>query len=109
MPTYEYQCAKGHRFEAFQRISDKPKTRCPECGAQAKRVISGGAGLIFKGSGFYLTDYGKAGGKKGGDSDRTEAAAGDAKSAKPARDSAAAAKSKGSDSPPSGAKSGSDS
>lgn len=41
MPTYEYQCAKGHRFEAFQRISDKPKSKCPECGAAAKRVISG--------------------------------------------------------------------
>lgn len=61
MPTYEYQCAKGHRFEAFQRISDKPKSKCPECGAAAKRVISGGAGLIFKGSGFYITDYGKDG------------------------------------------------
>ncbi len=61
MPTYEYQCAKGHRFEAFQRISDRPKSKCPECGAAAKRVISGGAGLIFKGSGFYITDYGKDG------------------------------------------------
>ncbi|MBL8987080.1 MAG: zinc ribbon domain-containing protein [Gemmatimonadetes bacterium] len=61
MPTYEYQCAKGHSFEAFQRISDKPKAKCPTCGAKATRVISGGAGLIFKGSGFYITDYGKDG------------------------------------------------
>lgn len=61
MPTYEYQCAKGHAFEAFQRISERPKSRCPQCGARAKRIISGGAGLIFKGAGFYITDYGKDG------------------------------------------------
>ncbi len=61
MPTYEYQCAKGHQFEVFQKISDKPRARCPVCGGRASRVISGGAGLIFKGSGFYITDYGKDG------------------------------------------------
>lgn len=61
MPTYEYDCAEGHVFERFQRISDKPITRCPECGAAARRRISGGQGLIFKGSGFYITDYGKDG------------------------------------------------
>ena len=61
MPTYEYECAKGHSFELFQRISDKPATKCPTCGARATRRISGGAGLIFKGSGFYITDYGKDG------------------------------------------------
>jgi putative FmdB family regulatory protein len=61
MPTYEYRCANGHEFEVFQRISDKPRTKCPECGARATRTISGGAGLIFKGSGFYITDYGKDG------------------------------------------------
>lgn len=61
MPTYEYQCANGHAFEVFQKISEKPKAKCPECGAKASRVISGGAGLIFKGSGFYITDYGKDG------------------------------------------------
>ena len=61
MPTYEYQCAKGHTFELFQRISDKPRAKCPVCGAKASRIISGGAGLIFKGSGFYITDYGKDG------------------------------------------------
>lgn len=61
MPTYEYQCANGHTFEAFQKISERPKTKCPECGARASRVISGGAGLIFKGAGFYITDYGKDG------------------------------------------------
>ena len=61
MPTYEYQCSEGHEFEAFQKISDKPRTKCPTCGARATRRISGGAGLIFKGSGFYITDYGKDG------------------------------------------------
>ena len=61
MPTYEYQCANGHQFEQFQRISDRPVAKCPTCRAKASRVISGGAGLIFKGSGFYITDYGKDG------------------------------------------------
>lgn len=61
MPTYEYTCAHGHHFELFQRISDKPRSKCPTCGARATRKISGGAGLVFKGSGFYITDYGKDG------------------------------------------------
>ena len=61
MPTYEYQCPKGHQFEKLQKISDRSRPRCPECGAVAERKISGGAGLLFKGSGFYITDYGKDG------------------------------------------------
>lgn len=61
MPTYEYRCPAGHQFERFQRITDSPRVRCPRCGRKASRQISGGAGLIFKGSGFYITDYGKAG------------------------------------------------
>jgi putative FmdB family regulatory protein len=61
MPTYQYQCVNGHQFELFQRISDRPRAKCPTCGARAGRVITGGAGLIFKGSGFYITDYGKDG------------------------------------------------
>ena len=61
MPTYEFRCPKGHEFERFYRkISDAPsEVTCPECGALAERQLSGGAGLLFKGSGFYLTDYGK--------------------------------------------------
>lgn len=59
MPTYEYQCNNcGYVFEAFQSIKDNPLKKCPRCGKDTlKRLISGGAGLIFKGTGFYLTDY----------------------------------------------------
>ena len=61
MPTYEFRCPKGHEFERLYRtISGAPsEVPCPECGAIAERQISGGAGFAFKGSGFYLTDYGK--------------------------------------------------
>ena len=61
MPTYEYVCAEGHAFEQFQKMSDRPIAKCPTCGAKASRRVSGGQGLIFKGSGFYITDYGKDG------------------------------------------------
>ena len=65
MPTYEYRCPNGHDFEQFfSKISDsKSVLACPVCGAEAERRISGGAGLLFKGSGFYITDYGKDGKK----------------------------------------------
>jgi putative FmdB family regulatory protein len=61
MPTYEYACPAGHEFELFQKMTDKPRAKCPTCGKAAQRRISGGAGLVFKGSGFYITDYGKDG------------------------------------------------
>lgn len=57
MPTYVYRCTRGHRFERVQSIKDAPLKRCPRCGARVARVPSAGAGLIFKGSGFYITDY----------------------------------------------------
>jgi putative FmdB family regulatory protein len=57
MPTYVYECENGHRFELFHSISDESTKKCPECGAEAKRVPAGGAGFLFKGSGFYITDY----------------------------------------------------
>lgn len=57
MPTYEYRCPKGHEFELFQRISDEPGADCPECGEAAQRLISAGAGFLFKGDGFYITDH----------------------------------------------------
>lgn len=56
MPTYEYRCANGHEFERFQRMSEPPVDTCPTCGAPAQRLLSAG-GLLFKGSGFYITDY----------------------------------------------------
>jgi putative FmdB family regulatory protein len=60
MPTYEYECQKcGHQFEVFQSIKDKPKKTCPECKGRVKRLLGTGAGLLFKGSGFYITDYRK--------------------------------------------------
>jgi len=59
MPTYEYKCsACGFEFEKFESIKSKPSKKCPHCGKnRAKRLIGTGAGLIFKGSGFYITDY----------------------------------------------------
>ncbi len=60
MPTYEYKCTKcNYQFEEFQKITDKPLTDCPKCGGKLSRLITGGAGLIFRGSGFYVTDYKK--------------------------------------------------
>ena len=59
MPTYEYRCrACGHEFERFQKISEPPVRRCPECGKRrVERLIGAGGGLVFKGPGFYATDY----------------------------------------------------
>ena len=58
MPTYEYEClVKRHRFEEFQNMNDAPLTSCPECGGEVRRLISGGAGFLFRGSGFYQTDH----------------------------------------------------
>lgn len=64
MPTYEYVCPKcGHAFEQFQSMKDAPLTKCPKCKKSGvKRLIGGGAGLIFKGTGFYITDYKKKSG-----------------------------------------------
>ena len=69
MPTYEYKCPKGHVFEKFYpTINSKRTATCPTCGKKAERQLSGGAGLVFKGSGFYITDYKRAGEKKEGES-----------------------------------------
>ena len=61
MPTYEFRCPLGHEFERFYRSigTAEAQTACPVCGQISERMMSAGAGLVFKGSGFYLTDYGK--------------------------------------------------
>jgi len=58
MPTYTYKCEKcEHKFKEFQKMTDEPIKKCPECGGKVKKLISPGAGVIFKGKGFYQTDY----------------------------------------------------
>lgn len=60
MPTYDYQCDKcGNHFEKFEKMTDKPHGKCPKCGGKTHRLIAGGSGVIFKGTGFYETDYKK--------------------------------------------------
>lgn len=89
MPTYVYRRPDGTTFESFQKISDDPLTTDPDTGVPVERVISGGAGLQFKGSGFYLTDYVK----KSGSADSAEPggkSSADAKSPKKAADKTAA-------------------
>jgi putative FmdB family regulatory protein len=56
MPTYEYACPSGHLFEKFQRMTDRPRAKCPVCGKRGTRKIPGGAGLVFNAQGFYITD-----------------------------------------------------
>jgi putative FmdB family regulatory protein len=85
MPTYEYECAKcGHTFEVFQSITEPPKKRCPLCRGKVNRLIGTGAGLLFKGGGFYSTDYRsenyKAASKKEAESTSPAPAKSDAKS-----------------------------
>jgi len=65
MPTYEYECKScSHGFEVFQSMNDQPIKDCPKCGNEVQRLIFGGAGVIFKGSGFYATDKSKSAGNK---------------------------------------------
>jgi putative FmdB family regulatory protein len=111
MPTYEYVCPKcGHEFEQFQSMRDEPLKKCPKCKkAGLKRLVGGGAGLIFKGTGFYITDYKNKGSGKpegagkseaGGKSDAGGKSEGG--SSKPAESKPAASDSKGPSTPPKG-------
>ena len=74
MPTYDYRCERcGHTFDAFQRMSEDALTECPQCGEHAlKRLIGSGAGIIFKGSGFYETDYKRSRTESGSKSSETK-------------------------------------
>ena len=66
MPTYEYECSKcKFRFERFQKMTEEPVKACPKCGERVRRLIGTGSGILFKGHGFYATDYaGDSGGSK---------------------------------------------
>jgi putative FmdB family regulatory protein len=82
MPTYEYKREDGTTFEIFQSMSDDALKTCPDTGQPVKRIISGGSGLVFKGTGFYVTDYKNNGSKNGAgktsgsDSDAAKASSG---------------------------------
>jgi putative FmdB family regulatory protein len=89
MPTYDYRCdACRHEFDAFQSISDAPLRKCPKCGKQRlRRLIGAGAGIIFKGSGFYETDYkrSRGGGEKSETSEKPAEKTPEKKPDKPAK------------------------
>ena len=88
MPTYEYKCTScGHTFEAIQSMNDKPLSRCPKCKSAVRRVINGGMGIIFKGSGFYTTDYKKSSALTGGNGKKAESSSSSESSSKENKDS----------------------
>ena len=87
MPTYDYQCdACGHSFEKFQSITAPAVRKCPSCGKlQVRRLIGTGAGIIFKGSGFYQTDYRSDSYKKAAQKDKPGSSETKAKAAEPGK------------------------
>ncbi|NNM32986.1 MAG: zinc ribbon domain-containing protein [Gemmatimonadetes bacterium] len=87
MPTYEYRCTKcGHEFELFQRMSDEPVAECSECGEAAERLISSGAGLLFKVEGFYITENRSESYKKKAESEGGTTSDGAKKESSPKKD-----------------------
>ena len=75
MPTYDYECeACKHRFEKSQPITEKPIRKCPKCGGKTRRLIGAGGGILFKGSGFYQTDYRSESYKKKAEAEKPKAA-----------------------------------
>ena len=88
MPTYGYRCPKcGHEYDKFQKITDNTRAKCPKCGTRGERLISGGSGVLFKGTGFYETDYKRAGKKSGDEGGKSEASKSETKTEKPAEKS----------------------
>ena len=84
MPTYSYECTKcSHAFDLFHAITADPKVKCPECGAKCRRLIGTGAGIIFKGSGFYETDYKRSSGSAAPSSGAKAKANGNGESSSP--------------------------
>ena len=76
MPTYQYRCSEcSHEFSEFQSITADPLSTCPECGGGVQRLISGGAGFLFKGDGFYITDYRSENYKKAEKADKESSSA----------------------------------
>src|SRR6266705_2532873 len=95
MPTYEYKCPAGHGFEKFYAtMNSSRRVKCPTCGKMAERQISGGAGLVFKGSGFYITDYKRAGEKQGGEETKPAAESKSGTEPKPAAEAKPAERTK---------------
>ena len=100
MPTYDYECDScGHAFELFQQISESPKRKCPECGRRKLRRLFGtGAAVVFKGSGFYQTDYRSESYKKAADAEK-KASSESSSDSKKASDDKSSTKSDASSSP----------
>src|SRR4249919_1083780 len=103
MPTYEFRCPDGHVFDRFYRkMSDAvSEVACPECGKIATRQMSAGAGLLFKGSGFYLTDYGKNAHRASNGSGAEPSKASEGGSSSESKSESKPSETKGSDSKPS--------
>lgn len=84
MPTYVYECRKcGHRFEIFHGVNEPPPKCCPECRGAVRRVVTPGGGLIFKGSGFYITDYRKKEYREKERKEKADSASSSSESSKP--------------------------
>jgi putative FmdB family regulatory protein len=102
MPTYSYRCAAcGHQFDKFQRFTDDPLTACPECHGQLRKVLHP-VGVVFKGSGWYITDSRKPNGSENGGSDKAEKS--DAKDGKDGKSAETAKKTEGTESTTSASK-----
>ena len=109
MPTYEYECRKcGHRFELFHSIKDDTSKRCPRCKGRAVRVPTAGAGILFKGSGFYITDHRSRDYQKKANEEKGAASGGskEASETKPAKEPKEAKETKSSGKPAKGKSSG---